>query len=316
MIAPTEDRPLEVVELFAGIGAQAKALENLGIPHRIVAISEIDKYAILAYEAIHGRVNNLGDVTKIEHLPHSDLLTYSFPCQDLSVAGHRRGMEAGSGTRSSLLWQVGRLLEDAYDRGDTPVHLVMENVDAILNRQNIGAFERWISELHDYGYYSSYEIMNAVDFGVPQSRKRCIMVSTTDRMKFMFPRGQPTEKRLRDVMEKSVPESYYLSEEKIAKYQEHKARHDAAGHNLGWVVRTDGDLGRTVTCDRTRNGANFILEDGEINGVSASPKTKVVGSLNTGYEMNDRVFSPSGVAPAMKTFQGGNRVPKILEEFE
>jgi len=79
---------LRVVELFAGVGAQHQALKNLGIPHEVVAISEIDKYAIAAYTAIHGPVNNLGDIRKIEHLPPCDLVTYSFPCQDLSKAGN------------------------------------------------------------------------------------------------------------------------------------------------------------------------------------------------------------------------------------
>ena len=98
--------PIRVVELFAGIGAQHQALENLGIPHEIVAISEIDKHAIAGYNAIHGEAPNLGDIRKIEHLPECDLITYSFPCQDLSVAGNKKGMAEGSDTRSSLLWEV------------------------------------------------------------------------------------------------------------------------------------------------------------------------------------------------------------------
>lgn len=111
--------PIRVIELFAGIGSQAQALKNLGIPYEVVAISEIDKYAIKGYEAIHGPVNNLGDITQIEHLPDCDLITYSFPCQDLSIAGAKKGMSEGSGTRSALLWEVGRLLEDMRERGTT-----------------------------------------------------------------------------------------------------------------------------------------------------------------------------------------------------
>ncbi len=83
--------PIRVIELFAGIGAQHQALKQANIPHDVVAISEIDPGAVRAYEAIHGEVNNLGDITKVEHLPDCDLLTYSFPCQDLSVAGKRKG---------------------------------------------------------------------------------------------------------------------------------------------------------------------------------------------------------------------------------
>lgn len=107
---------IRVVELFAGIGAQREALRRLGIPHEAY-ISEIDPYAIRSYTAIHGDTPNLGDVTQIRHLPDDvDLLTYSFPCQDLSIAGNRAGMAAGSGTRSALLWEVGRLIRDAVER--------------------------------------------------------------------------------------------------------------------------------------------------------------------------------------------------------
>ena len=106
---------LRIVELFAGIGAQAMALEQLGIPFEST-VCEIDRNAYASYCAIHGDTPNLGDITKVEHLPDCDLMTYSFPCQDLSVAGKRRGMSEGSGTRSSLLWEVSRLLMDAIER--------------------------------------------------------------------------------------------------------------------------------------------------------------------------------------------------------
>lgn len=106
---------LRVIELFAGIGAQASALEKLGIEFTST-VAEIDDKAYLGYCAIHGDTPNLGDITKIEHLPECDLLTYSSPCQDISVAGEKRGMVEGSGTRSSLLWEVGRLLEDMRER--------------------------------------------------------------------------------------------------------------------------------------------------------------------------------------------------------
>lgn len=104
-----------VVELFAGIGAQAQALADLGIDHESV-VSEIDPRAYATYCAIHGPTPNLGDITAVEHLPDCDLLTYSPPCQDISLAGRQAGMEEGSGTRSSLLWEVGRLLRDAVER--------------------------------------------------------------------------------------------------------------------------------------------------------------------------------------------------------
>ena len=100
----TTENPLRLIELFAGIGSQTQALTNIGIAHKVVAISEIDKYAIQSYEAMHGKANNLGDIRKIEELPDADLWTYSFPCQDISVAGKGAGIKEG--TRSGLLFEV------------------------------------------------------------------------------------------------------------------------------------------------------------------------------------------------------------------
>ena len=104
---------LRVFEAFAGVGSQRMALQNIGIEHEVVAISEIDNFAIASYEAIHGKVNNLGDISKLEEkdIPDHDLFTYSFPCQDISLAGKQGGFEKGSGTRSSLLWECNRVIE-------------------------------------------------------------------------------------------------------------------------------------------------------------------------------------------------------------
>lgn len=103
---------IKVFEAFSGYGSQSLALERLNIEHEVVCISEIDKYAIQAYEALHGPVKNLGDISKIkaENAPEHDLFTYSFPCQDISVAGNQKGLIEGK-TRSGLLWECERIIE-------------------------------------------------------------------------------------------------------------------------------------------------------------------------------------------------------------
>lgn len=224
---------LRVIELFAGIGAQASALERLGIEFESI-VCEKDPQAYAAYCAIHGETPNLGDITKVEHLPECDLLTYSFPCQDLSIAGRQAGMVEGSGTRSALLWEVERLLQDMADRGCLPEILLMENVDAILHKSNKPHLERFIIRLNALGYTSSYAILNAKDYGVPQNRNRCFMVSTLHRGTFKFPEGRPLEKRLKDVLEDNVDESYYLSDERIATFERHKKRQEENGRHFGW----------------------------------------------------------------------------------
>lgn len=211
---------LRVVELFAGIGAQATALENLGIEHQCT-ISEIDDHAIAMYNAIHGDTPNLGDITKIEHLPECDLITWSFPCQSISLAGKREGMEEGSGTRSSLGWEVIRLVKDAESRGCPPRFMLMENVPAITLEPNLSEFMRMIAALSEIGYVSRYKILNALDFDVPQNRRRCFMVSEYKGEPYIFPKGKGRTRILSDILEHNVDESYYLSDERVQRYRTH-----------------------------------------------------------------------------------------------
>lgn len=225
---------LRVVELFSGIGAQASALERLGIPFQST-VSEIEPHAFRVYCAIHGDTPNLGDISKIEHLPECDLLTYSPPCQDISIAGMQKGLVEGSGTRSSLFWEVIRLLKDSKERGCLPKTLVMENVDAILNKQNKPHLDRFIISLNELGYDSSWGLLNAKDFGVPQNRNRFFMVSSLDKGCFVFPKGQPLEKTFKDVLENDVDESFYLSEETIRKYRKHKEEQRSKGRGFGFA---------------------------------------------------------------------------------
>ena len=163
---------LKVIELFAGIGAQRKALQKANIEHQVIAISEIDKYAIQAYNAIHGDTTNLGDITKIEKLPKADLWTYSFPCTDISLAGRMSGFEKDSGTHSSLLWEVQRLLSTANEDGTLPKFLLMENVKNLLSKKFKPLFDEWCKYLEGLGYKNFYKVLNAKDYGIPQNRER------------------------------------------------------------------------------------------------------------------------------------------------
>lgn len=314
-----EKNVIRVVELFAGIGAQHQALENLGIPHEIVAISEIDKHAIAGYNAIHGETPNLGDICKIEHLPECDLITYSFPCQDLSVAGNKGGMEEGSNTRSSLLWEVGRLLDDMHERGVLPETLLMENVDAILNKKNIDQFRKWIMKLNAMGYTSSYAVLNAKDYGIPQNRKRCFMVSTLTFGELEFPQGFPLELRLKDMLEDDVPESYYLSQERIDKFEEHRKRNESKGNGFGWkpIDPERERVTNTITDNPNRNASgNWIKEEIPKSECQGETGLQLAGNLNdnTRTDQHNRVYSTNGVSPTICGCGGGGVMPQIMEK--
>ena len=208
-----EKSKLRVFEAFSGIGAQRKALENLGIDHEVVAISEIDKHAIASYEAMFGETLNVGDITTIDprNIPDHDLFTYSFPCQDISIAGKVQGLDEGSGTRSSLLWECEKVIQTKR-----PKYLVLENVKNLVGQKNIGNFEKWLDILHGYGYKSFYRVLNAKNYGVPQNRERVFVVSVLDKdIKYEFPTARGTNKTLEEILEQEVAEKYYFSNEKL-----------------------------------------------------------------------------------------------------
>lgn len=314
---------LRVVELFSGIGAQVEALKELGIEHEVIATSDIDKHANKGYEAIHGKVNNLGDVTKIEHLPDCDLLTYSYPCTSVSVAGKREGMLEGSGTASALLWEVGRLLNDMRERDALPEVLLMENVDAVLNQLNRPEFNRWIATLDAMGYCSSYRILNAKDYGTPQNRKRCFMVSTRSLGKFEFPNPCPDGRVLRDVLEQDVPESYYLSEKRLRTFIAHAERNKEKGNGFGFKVhaltdekeeRERGDYAQAVTGNADRYYQTWIgIPKSECHPEGGF---KIAGELTDSKYVRARtVYSEDSIAPTITAEHYGPPTPKVLEDY-
>jgi DNA (cytosine-5)-methyltransferase 1 len=207
---------MRLLELFSGIGAQTKALKNIGVEHETTAC-EIDKRIHSIYESMHGPTNNFGDVTKIPALPECDLLTYSFPCQDLSILGNRKGFQKDSGTRSSLLWEVDRLLSSSER---LPKYLVLENVKQLVSPKNKANFELWLETLKGYGYRNSWKVVNAQDFGLPQKRERVFVVSCLEK-DFEFPEGKPASKlsdfmRPEEEVKKEFGDLLYFKDEKMA----------------------------------------------------------------------------------------------------
>lgn len=205
---------MRALELFAGYGSQALALENLGIDFTS-DISELDRYAIQAYNQLHGNTHNWGDITKIDEkkLPYYDLITYSSPCQDFSTAGLGKGGDAGSGTRSSLLWECERII-----RAVKPKYLLMENVKNLVGEKHKHNFIRWLRVLEMMGYQNFWKVLNAKDYGVPQNRERVFVVSILGCGQYLFPNPKKLEKRLKDVLETKVDKKYYLSDDVVDKF--------------------------------------------------------------------------------------------------
>lgn len=143
------------------------------------------------------------------------LLTYSFPCTDLSIAGRMEGMSKGSGTRSGLLWEIERILEELGD--NLPDILIMENVPQVHSKKNIKDFETWCTFLENKGYKNFWQDMNASDYGVAQSRNRCFMVSIMGDFNYDFPDVMKQTSVVDDYLENEVDDKYFINSEKADK---------------------------------------------------------------------------------------------------
>jgi len=249
---------LRVFESFAGVGSQRMALRNIGINFEIVGISEIQKWGLLAYSAIHESIDlntevpsdeemyvylknknvgynfstdkfdlpkkgielkkiyiadkitkNMGDIIRINpyEMPDFDLFTYSYPCKDISVAGHQRSLEEGSGTASSLLWECKKIVDLKK-----PKYLMMENVKNLVGKNHIKYFNQWIEYLESLGYSNYYKVFNAKNFNVPQNRERVIMISILNNTEdVILPEGKLTDKIIKDILEDEVSDNYYIN---------------------------------------------------------------------------------------------------------
>ena len=184
---------LRLLSLFSGIGAFEKGLRNLGVDFEVVNFCEIDRYAAQSYCAVHGVSPelNLGDVTKVDtsRLHDIDLLTYGFPCQDISQAGRQKGFadEDGNRTRSGLFFEALRIIQDVQPRW-----AIAENVKALTSKKFAREFDIVLSSLNEAGYNNYWKVLNAKDFGIPQNRERVFIVSIrkdVDDYSFQFPSG-------------------------------------------------------------------------------------------------------------------------------
>ena len=310
---------MKVVSLFSGLGAFEKALFNLEIPFELIGFCEIDKYASKSYCAIHNVSEslNLGDITQINEkkLPDFDLMTYGFPCQDISVAGKQQGIIEGE-TRSGLLFEALRIAKEKK-----PKYMIAENVKNLVSKKFKNDFFHYLQLLEEGGYNNYWQVLNAKDYGVPQNRERVFIVSIRKDIDkgFEFPEGFDTGIRLKDIIEDEVDEKYYLSQAMvdyiIGKFN--KNYNFRVGINepediLKSPLRARGD--KPVILHNIYGGFKEseprIFEDYSPTIRTASggghiPSVLKVGNTHpSGKGMNGNVFSDEGLAPTITTNKG------------
>lgn len=344
------NKPIRLIELFAGYGSQYLALKYLNANVKHYKICEWAIKSIQAYNDLHIQdyfdysgdlsddnvldiliklgvsinynepatrvqlkrqnfrkvfnniiaTNNLVNIQNakgvdfkiIDKDQYEYIMTYSFPCQDLSLAGKRNGM-ADTSTRSGMLWEVERILNELNELDELPQVLLMENVPQVHGNDNVEHFNKWQLALEKLGYKNYFQDLIATDYGVPQTRNRCFMLSILGNYSYSFPKPIPLELKLKDMLEDEVDEKYYLSDKQINDIQKWNT-----------YEKPLEQIGRdTVTTLTTRSGAycsnmklvpipiknyeNYIeWEDGknlQMNNL-AYKLDKCMGTLNTSSE--------------------------------
>lgn len=292
-------QPIRLIELFAGIGAQAKALERLGVDFEHYKVVENDKFAIKSYNAIHGtnfipldiKASKGADLKIIDDDKYSYILTYSFPCQDLSIAGKQKGMSKGDNTRSGLLWEVERILNECEK---LPQVLLMENVVQVHSKKNMFDFEKWCEFLKNKGYSNFYSDLNSKDYGTPQNRKRCYMVSIKGDCAFSFPDKIPLTEVMQNRLELTVDDKYILSD-KAVKYVTKSSRKKFNAFN-------------PTICSTIMSNYN------NLNGTFVSCHCGGVlcgENIEKQPERSRRVYLTDGLCPTLTSCTGGNQQIKI-----
>lgn len=304
---------IKILELFSGYGSQKLALDYLGIPCESTQC-EIDKYAVEAYNQIHGETENLGDICKVDEtkLPYYDLITYSSPCQDFSVAGLQKGGDKDSGTRSSLLWECERIIKAVK-----PKYLLMENVKNLVGKQHKHNFIAWLDTLDALGYNNYWQVLNAKDYGIPQNRERVFVVSIRKDIQqgYTFPEKIPLEKRLKDVLETNVDEKYYLSEKLIKGFitkQERGNGFAARGIN----IREKDGYASTLTARMWKMGItdNYLAEPIIASSRGRNPENP--SDRTPGIYLEQRLeFNRDFCSNTLSTVQKDNYVvePKVIQ---
>lgn len=298
---------LKVLELFAGLGACSKALERLNIPHEIVDAVEIDKYAIQSFNAIHNTNFEPQDITTWDKDIEVDLIMHGSPCQDFSLAGKQAGGDKDSGTRSSLMYETIRIVEKLK-----PKYVIWENVKNLLSKKHRHNFDAYLETMEQLGYKNYYQVLNAKDYGIPQSRERVFTISIRNDINkdFQFPNKQPLKLKLKDLLDDKVDEKYYLSDAQV-----NRIKTSTYTSNNRRIQKKDYC---DTLCARDWKDPKCVQVDKTICLNSKGGRNGVEGLQPS---LKDRVYDSNGIATCcatsnffMPNYTDGLRIRKLTEK--
>ena len=308
---------IKVLSLFSGIGAFERACCRIGLDWELVNYCEIDRWASLSYSMVNqcSESLNLRDVRAVTAETVRDravdLITYGFPCQDISIAGKQQGFvnDSGESTRSGLFFEALRIIKELRPR-----YAIAENVKALTSTKFKNEFATVLSSLEEAGYNNYWRVLNAKDYGIPQNRERVFIVSIrkdADEGDFQFPDKEPLMLRLRDMLEpaESVDEKYYLSTERegvrrlIAELEARYSLPAAARIGEAPVICQVGNIVDNPNRDSQRgriyDPSGLAPTLNTVGGGGLEAKIVIDGLTRDTQKQKARVFNPSGLAASL-----------------
>ena len=302
---------IKVLSLFSGIGAFERALCRIGLDWELVNYCEIDRWASLSYSMVNqcDESLNLHDVRAVTAETvrdrQVDLITYGFPCQDISIAGKQQGFVNNSGepTRSGLFFDALRIIKELQPR-----YAIAENVKALTNKKFKNEFATVLSSLEDAGYNNYWSVLNAKDYGIPQNRERVFIVSIrkdVDKGDFQFPKKEPLKFRVKDILATDVDERYTISDALWEGHQKRKKEHKEKGNGFGYsLFNENSKYINTLSARYQKDGSEILIEQPDINPRKLTPKEcwRLMGFMDEEF---DRVH---GISNSQLYKQAGNSI--------
>lgn len=296
---------MRLLSLFSGIGAFEVALNELGIDWELDHYCEIDKFACKSYNQIHGTTDsdNLHDVTNVDYskIGEIDIVTYGFPCQDISLAGKGAGFydDDGNLTRSGLFFNAADVI--AHTK---PKFAIFENVKGLTGNKFKAEFDAVISTLDEIGYNTYWQVLNAKDYGIPQNRERVFGISIRKDIDrgYTFPEKQELKLRLKDMLESVVDTKFYLSEDKIKNFIKTNKINDEPKINRVGNTKSGGQKSEII--DSHGICSCLSATDYKQPKQIVEPKVEHVGTLNGKKSQSQIVISENGLARTIDTSHG------------
>lgn len=246
---------VQILELFGGIGSPRCALRNLGILVKAIDYVEIDEKAVRSYNSMFADELEYKTQSVVGWNLKPDILIHGSPCQDFSIAGKQKGADEGSETRSSLMWETINIIKNMGEW--KPRYVIWENVKNVLSKHMIHNFNRYLSEMQKMGYTNSFNVLNTMDFGIPQDRERVFTISTLNGDAFDFSDLIKTKTRhISEFLENDVKDYYIVTQPSMLKVIGKKPK------NFNGYIPIIKDYCKTITTKQVRNPNSGVIDLG------------------------------------------------------